>query len=470
VNLLGTLLSWLGSYWRWTTDGSKWRLGAGIGGPILALLILIAAVSGGDQGAGSTGSRAERTASPPRATVTATATPPSSAAEEEAAEDSGSPSGAAASAPLPAVEPGQGQLVVYFIDVSLGDAIYVRTPSGEDLIIDGGDSRNELSAFLDQLGETALDVVIASHPHADHIGGLPRVVSERHIGTVWTNGETYTTNLYRDLEAAITASGATRHVGKVGDAFTLGGVTFAFLAPARLGSNINDNSLVVRMDCGPSSFLFTGDAETGAENEMIVTGQNLDVDVLKIGHHGSRTSTSSQFILATSPRLAIYQARPGNQYGHPHQETLSRLAAAGVPTFGTGAAGGTVVVATACDDQFSVSPQFGGFATIPAPAASQPSPSAGGGGAPIEPTAPPAAPTTPPPTVGPAPPSDCHPSYQGGTDRDRGGCIRVGLGDYDCWPGSGNGPNYVIGPVTVVGTDEFALDTNDPDNIGCESG
>ena len=209
----------------------------------------------------------------PTAAAAATATPLSSAPEEEAREKAEPPSGASAGSPLPSVASGQGLLYVYFFDVSLGDAIYIRTPSGQDAIIDGGDSRDELSAFLDHLGETAIDVVVASHPHADHIGGLPRVVVERPVGSIWSNGQTYTTNLYRDLEAAIAASSTTRNAGKVGDTFSLGGVTFTFLAPSRLGSNVNDNSLVVRMDCGPLSFLFTGDAETGSENEMIVSGQ-----------------------------------------------------------------------------------------------------------------------------------------------------------------------------------------------------
>ncbi len=295
--------------------------------------------------------------------VTETPAPPSASGEEEAQEASAAepPGTGVESSGAPQVATVLGILYVYFFDVSLGDAIYVRTPTGEDVIIDGGDSRSELSAFLDALGETAIDVVFASHAHADHIGGLPRVVLESQVGSVWTNGQTYTTNVYRDLEAAITSSGAAKQVGTPGVTFTVGGVLFTVLAPERIGSNINDNSLVVRMDCEESSFLFTGDAETSSENEMILLGRNLDVDVLKLGHHGSRTSTSMQLILASSPRLAIYQAQPGNQYGHPHQETLDRLGGAGVPVFGTGVAGGTVIVSTACDDQFSVSPHLDGF-------------------------------------------------------------------------------------------------------------
>jgi competence protein ComEC len=266
---------------------------------------------------------------------------------------------------VPALVPAPGRLDVYIFDVSLGDAIYIRTPTLEDLVIDGGDSPDELSAFLDTLGETAIDVLVATHPHADHIGGLARVVRERQVGAVWTNGQPYTTNLFKDLDEAITASGAQRHSGKPGDTFMVGGVKFSILAPARVRSNVNDNSLVLRMDCGTSSFLFAGDAETGSENDMIASHQDLDVDVLKLGHHGSRTSSSRQMILATTPRLAVYSALEGNIYGHPHAETLERLRLENVPTFGTKDAGGTVVVSTACDDQFSVTPKFGDFPAVP---------------------------------------------------------------------------------------------------------
>ncbi len=435
--------------------------------PVLVLVLVTALSCNGDKGN-------DEVPTSPSAVETGTAAPESASGEEESREASSAGTSESSIDPtLPNVSAASGLLYVYFFDVSLGDAIYIRTPTGEDVIIDGGDSRAELSRFLDGLGETAIDVVIASHPHADHIGGLPKVLAERPVASVWTNGQNHTTNLFRDLDTAITNSGAERNVGTPGATFSLGGVLFTVLAPVRIGSNINDNSLVVRMDCGESSFLFAGDAETSSESEMILLGRNLDVDVLKLGHHGSRTSTSSQMVLATSPRLAIYQARADNQFGHPHQETLDRLAAANVPTFGTKAAGGTVVVATACDDQFSVSPQFANFPLVPA-APSGPAPTAVAVATVPLPTQPPASTATQQPAstavqaTQPAQ-ANCHPSYQGGTDKDSGGCIRSGIGDYDCWPGTGDGPNYAIGPVTVLGTDSFGLDTNDPDNIGCES-
>lgn len=297
------------------------------------------------------------------------ASPESASAAEEAHEARAATPEAAPIPALPDLVAVAGKITVYFIDVSLGDAIYIRTPTGEDILIDGGDSANEVSAFLDALGESAIDVVVPSHAHADHIRGLVRVMQERQVGAVWTNGESYTTNVYQSLTAAITASGAVKQVAKPGDTFSLGQVRFTVLAPASLTANPNNNSLVLRMDCGASSFMFTSDAEIEAERLMVASSAGLDIDVLKLGHHGSRTSTSAQLLTATTPRLAVYVARQGNQYGHPHQETLQRLAAAGVPVTGTGAAGATVVVQTACDDEFSVSPQTANFATITAPAA-----------------------------------------------------------------------------------------------------
>ena len=151
-------MDWLRSYWRWTTAGSKWRLAAGLGGPILALLVLLGAVSGGSDDGESSGATPQGKTPTPTAAEAATATPPSSAPGEEAREAAAPPGGPSAASTLPAVASGQGLLYVYFFDVSLGDAVYVRTPSGEDVIIDGGDSRNELSAFLD-FGEKAASTV-----------------------------------------------------------------------------------------------------------------------------------------------------------------------------------------------------------------------------------------------------------------------------------------------------------------------
>jgi competence protein ComEC len=247
-----------------------------------------------------------------------------------------------------------GLLHVYFLDVTLGDAVYIRTPGGQDIIIDGGDDPHELSLYLDQLGEPEIDLVIASHPHADHIRGLTRVVRERTVLEIWTNGESASTGVARDLDAAVAVSPGTKRVSRAGDTISLGGVNLTVLWPATLGGNTNDNSVVVRLDCGTSSFLFTGDAEANAERAMIAAGANLDIDVLKVGHHGSRTSTSAAFISATRPLIAVYQARLGNRYGHPHQEVLDRLAAASVTVYGTGVAGGTVVVSTACDGEYQV--------------------------------------------------------------------------------------------------------------------
>ncbi len=250
----------------------------------------------------------------------------------------------------------RGSLAVHFLDVSLGNAVYIKTPNGQDIVIDGGNSADELSAFLDQIGDQDIDLVIASHPDADHIRGLVRVLRERSVGAIWTNGEPRDTQVYAEFAAAVNASIAVKTVSRAGDRLSLGGVGLTVLGPKALGSDSNNNSVAFRLDCGSSSFLFPGDAEFAEEREMIGTGLHMDIDVLELGHHGSRTSTSPAFLTATTPRIAVYQAESPNHYGHPHQETLDRLAQAGVQVYGTGRSHSEVLVTTACDDEFMVTP------------------------------------------------------------------------------------------------------------------
>jgi competence protein ComEC len=404
---LGIYLMWKHAPWR---NRFKWVWS--VLAPLVALVVL-AGVFGEEQPtdaalarAGSptatvvvgteTSTAASLVAGTPTAdsSATATAEPPDDEVGEPLA-PGGSPSAGEVQV---ATTTSAGLLHVYFLDVTLGDAVYIRTPGGEDIIIDGGDDPHELSLYLDQLGQQEIDLVIASHPHADHIRGLTRVVRERTVLEIWTNGESASTGVARDLDAAVAVSPGTKRVSRAGDTMSLGGVNLTVLWPATLGGNTNDNSVVVRLDCGGSSFLFTGDAEANAERAMIAAGANLDIDVLKVGHHGSRTSTSAAFISATRPLIGVYQARVGNRYGHPHQEVLDRLAAANVTVYGTGAAGGTVVVSTACDGEYQVTlpGQELPTTTTAGPAPSQPEPS--------PPAPPPPAPTAPPtPTAAPAP-------------------------------------------------------------------
>ena len=203
------------------------------------------------------------------------------------------------------------------------------------MVIDGGNNRDELADYLLGIGEAEIDIVVASHPDADHIRGLIRIVEEFSPEEIWVNGEARATSVAQEFDTAAAASGATVEVGRRGDFLQLGTLTIQVLHPVVLGSDSNDNSLVLRLDSGESSGLLTGDLEAAGEAELIAAGVELDIDLLKVGHHGSRSSTSAPFLAATTPDLAVYSALEGNRFGHPHAETLRRLEDAGVATFGT---------------------------------------------------------------------------------------------------------------------------------------
>jgi len=146
----------------------------------------------------------------------------------------------------------------------------------------------------------------------------------------------YSTRTFEDVLAAISARGLKITVPKPADTFILGQATGLFLAPnSSAYDDINNYSIVIRLQYGNNSFLFTGDAQTLSEQEMLVRGFNLKSDVLKVGHHGSSSSTSAAFLSAVSPRFAVIMVGKNNDYGHPHQETLQKLKEAGARIFRT---------------------------------------------------------------------------------------------------------------------------------------
>jgi hypothetical protein len=173
------------------------------------------------------------------------------------------------------------------------------------------------------------------HSDADHIRGLIRIVEEFAPTAVWVNGETRDTDVAQEFDAAVATSGAEVRIGRRGDTTTVGDVSLDVFHPTALGPDSNDNSIVLRLDHAGASALFMGDLEADGEAELLASGLDLDIDFLKVGHHGSRTSTTEAFLAATTPALAAYSALAGNQFDHPHAETLARLAAAGVETIGT---------------------------------------------------------------------------------------------------------------------------------------
>jgi len=239
-------------------------------------------------------------------------------------------------------------LKVYFLDVGQGDAIFVETPTRKQLLIDGGRNKKVVSELgkIMPFGDRSIDVVIATHPDADHIGGLPEVVSRYDVGLLLESGVESDNKIDDELDKRVEERGVEKLLAKRGMTINFGdGVRLRILFPDRDVSSweTNEASIVARLDYGESSFLFTGDSPTKIENTMIYHSEEskelLDVDVLKVGHHGSRTSTSLSYAQAVSPEYAVISAGKGNRYGHPHKEVLNILEKVDAKTISTAESG-----------------------------------------------------------------------------------------------------------------------------------
>ena len=236
------------------------------------------------------------------------------------------------------------QLNVHFIDVGQGDAILIDLEDTE-ILIDGGDKSPGVVSYISQYVDGTLEVVIATHPHADHIGGLIEVLNTFEVKQIWHNGDKSDSATYRNFMAAVQSENAEVHIAKVHDVINADGLSFYVHNPSRTFSSTNNNSIVLYFAHGEIDFLFTGDAEKEAEGAMMALSSVPvpDVEILKVGHHGSKTASSKDFVAITSPEFAVYMAGEGNRYGHPHEESITALSAVGANIYGTDIYGNIVV-------------------------------------------------------------------------------------------------------------------------------
>ena len=238
-------------------------------------------------------------------------------------------------------KPRQSEGSLAMLDIGQGDSLLVTAPSGAQMLIDGGKD----SAVLTQLGKVMpagdrfIDVVIATHPDADHIGGLPLVLRRYRVGLYLTSQVASDSQVYKDLNQLIIDRKIPAYFVRKGMVVRLDPVTrFTVLFPNRdtTGWETNTASVVGRLDIGQSSGLLTGDSPTSIETYLTrTTPQLLDVDVLKLGHHGSKTSSSEDFLRAASPDLALISAGVNNRYGHPATEVIERLKSLKIPWVST---------------------------------------------------------------------------------------------------------------------------------------
>lgn len=228
------------------------------------------------------------------------------------------------------------KLTVRFLDVGQGDSELVMLPSGKTMLIDAGEAEygDRVVADLLALGITKLDYVVATHPHADHIGGLPKVIESFSVGAIFLPNATTTTQTYKKLLIAIQNKGLKAGIVRAGATlFEEDGVAAVVVAPNNdQYDDLNNYSIVIRLSYKNNAFLFTGDAETLSENEITA---NVQADVLKVGHHGSTTSTGASFLKRVAPKYAVIEVGADNDYGHPAASTLKRLQSAGVTVYRT---------------------------------------------------------------------------------------------------------------------------------------
>ncbi len=238
-----------------------------------------------------------------------------------------------------------GNLQVHFIDVGQGDAILIDYGTTE-VLIDAGEKSPGVTDYLKKYVDGHLEAIVATHPHSDHIGGLIAVLDEYTVDAIWTNGEAATSKTYTDFMNKSAAEGALVSTAHRGAVITAGVLTFHVLnPPSPLLDDVNDNSIVLLLRDGSVDFLFTGDAEIDAENSMISAGVISDIDILKVGHHGSSSASSPAFLAIARPEVAIYMAGAGNPYGHPHNESILALTGIGAKIYGTDRYG-TIVIDT----------------------------------------------------------------------------------------------------------------------------
>ncbi|MFC2069316.1 ComEC/Rec2 family competence protein [Chloroflexota bacterium] len=248
-----------------------------------------------------------------------------------------------------------GILSVHFIDVGQGDSILINLGTTE-ILLDGGGRNSEVASYISAYVDEPLEVMVATHPHADHIGGLIEVLNIFQVEQIWHNGDISETKTYSDFMNRVNSEGADIHTARLHDVIKAGELELFVHHPTDLEGSTNNNSIVLHFEYGEIDFLFTGDAEKIAEGQMMMLSSVRipEVEILKVGHHGSRTASSLDFLGITSPEAAIYMADEGNRYGHPHQETLDALNDIGAEIYGTDIYG-TIVITT---DGNVYDPQF----------------------------------------------------------------------------------------------------------------
>jgi competence protein ComEC len=245
----------------------------------------------------------------------------------------------------------QQALSISILDVSQGDSIWLQTPDNHNYVVDGGEASEgaTVASYLRGHGVTLLDAVILTHPDADHVGGLTTVLQAISTTEVIYNGQSKTTQAFQNFANEIQRQALPTVVVRTGNAFAWGCcISATVLNPSEpLLPDVNDNSVVLRVTYGSFAAVLRGDISTTAESAILGRGLTVSAPVLRVAHHGSRTSSGMPFLTAVRPAVAVISVGAGNSYGHPNQETLDRLVAVGATVYRTDLEG-TIRVTSCC--------------------------------------------------------------------------------------------------------------------------
>lgn len=240
----------------------------------------------------------------------------------------------------------EGNLKIHYLNVGQADSILIQQ-NGENMLIDAGNNADSslVVEYLRKQGVHKLDYIVGTHPHEDHIGGLDVVIDTFSIGKVFMPQTTATTQTFKDVVLAVKNKDLKITTPKVENSYNLGGATWTILAPN--GSEYNDAnnySIVIKLKFGNNSFIFMGDAEDVSEGQILAKQLDIEADVLKVGHHGSSSSTTTEFLNKVNPKHAVISVGKDNKYGHPYKETMDKLKDKDVEVYRTDESG--TIIAT----------------------------------------------------------------------------------------------------------------------------
>lgn len=249
-------------------------------------------------------------------------------------------------------------LMVHYLDVGQGDSIFIELPNEETMLIDAGESKSKQNIlnYIENLGYEDIDYVVATHPHADHIGSMNTILKEFEINHIFLPNKIHDTKMFNTMLNTIKEKDIPLHFVQTGyKILEKENLIIEVLNPIQnTYSNLNNYSIIIKMDYGESEFLFTGDAEILVEEDLLKNNIDIDSDILKVGHHGSNTSSGQSFIESVSPNIAIISCGINNKYNHPNIETIETLTEQNVEIYRTDILG-TIIIEADMEENFIIS-------------------------------------------------------------------------------------------------------------------